>query len=435
MDRKRLLILGGGFAGLRLAKKIDTRKYDVTLVDRNNYHSFPPLFYQVASSGLDATDISFPLRRELITGRKGGGRIDFRMGRLCEVDVKAKTVTTDHETIPYDILAIALGTVNNYFGNDKLASQVYTLKSVSEAITLRNELLRCCEMAAITTDMEKRRRMLSIAIVGGGPAGVEIAGALSELKSYIIPKEYPDIDPEMVSVTIIEGMPDLLHTLGPKASAAASKDLARMGVKMRLGLLTKEYDPDTHTLTLSDGSKMTAGIVIWTAGVTTAPFTFKGLSEGTDPYGPGHRLVTDGRCKVKGMDSVYALGDMAFTPPTEAFPKGIPQLAQPAIQQGEYLAKLLNRDEDPAIKDFAYKDKGSMAAIGRLRAVACLRGGVTLDGRIAWVMWMAVHLLSLMGMRSRISTFINWVWAFYTHSASLRMLLAPASVPKSKYKS
>lgn len=269
----RIVILGGGFAGLNVAKRLDKSRYEVHLVDRNNYHSFPPLFYQVASAGLDPTGISFPLRREMRKLRPRN--IRFHLGEVKEVDAVARTVTTSYETLAYDYLIIALGTTNNFFSNPGLINDVFTLKSVDEAIRLRNEILYRCEKAAITTDEAERKRLLSFVVIGGGPAGVEIAGALGELKRYILCRDYPSIPPDDMSIDLLEGSDRLLRTMSEKASRTALKDLTNLMVNVRLGHVMTAYEGDR--LTLDDGTELNAGMAIWTAGVTAVPFGVKGV--------------------------------------------------------------------------------------------------------------------------------------------------------------
>ena len=425
MDRKRIVVLGGGFAGLNFIKKIDSSRFQVTLVDRDNYHCFPPLFYQVASSGLDPTDISFPFRREMRHSTDDGSR--FHMGIVSSVDVSAKTVTTDTGEVPYDILVVAMGTTNNFFGNPGLIDEVYTLKSADEAIRIRNEILHRCELAAVAKTRAEQRDLLSFAVIGGGPAGVEIAGAIGEVKRYVIPKEFPEINPDDMSIHIIEGTDRLLRTMSEKASENALKSLGELMVEVRLGRLMKSYENDV--LHFDDGSELHAGMVIWTAGVAGVPFELKGFPEGFAPRGPGARIVTDDHCKVKGCDDVYAIGDIGFFESPE-YPRGLPQLAQVAIQEGAYLARQLNTGKDKG--PFKYKDKGSMATIGRNRAVADLKDNVTLTGWIAWMAWMFIHLISLLGMRNRLSVLMNWIWAYFTHNTALRLLLKGSPHPRNK---
>lgn len=426
MDRPSIVVLGGGFAGLHFIKHIDTSRFHVTLVDRNNFHSFPPLFYQVASSGLDPTDISFPFRRELRrTITKDGTR--FHMGTVSSIDVCNRTVTTDTATLRFDILIIAMGTTNNFFSSPSLIDEVYTLKSTDEAIRLRNELLHRCERAAATPDRDRQRRLLSFTIIGGGPAGVEIAGAIGEMKRYVLPREFPEINPDDMTIRLFEGTDRLLRTMSPKASATALRDLSQLMVDVHLGHVMKSYRDET--LTLDDGTTLHSGMVIWTAGVKGTPFSIDGLPAGLDIRGPGGRIITDDHCRVKGLSGIYAIGDIGYFP-SATHPRGLPQLAQPALQQGRYLADLINtgRDRGP----FTYRDKGSMATIGRNRAVAELKSRLTLTGFTAWIAWMFIHLISLLGMRNRLSVLLNWTWAYFTHNTALRLLLKGSPHPRNR---
>ena len=422
MAKKKIVVLGGGFAGIKFIKHIDKRQFEVTLVDRNNYNCFPPLFYQVASSGLDPTDISFAFRRELRKYAHQGVR--FHMGTVLAVDVKSKSVTTDHEILPYDHLVIALGTTNNFFGDNTLIDKVYTLKSIGESIRIRNEVLRRCEMAAIEPDEAKRRQLLSFVVVGGGPAGVEMAGAIGEVKRYIIKREYPEIQPDEMSIRLIEGANRLLHTMSNHASATALEDLEKLMVDVTLGRIMKSFDGER--VTLDDGSVIDSSMVVWTAGVSATPFDINGLADGQIIRGHGGRIVTDDCLRVSGIDSVYALGDIGYFE-TPKFPKGLPQVAQVAIQEGKYLAKVLNANS--YTKPFEYRDKGSMAAIGRGRAVADI-GSRHMSGFMAWLAWMFIHLISLLGMRNKISVLVNWTWAYFTHNTALRLLLKGSVHPR-----
>ncbi|WP_297069052.1 NAD(P)/FAD-dependent oxidoreductase [uncultured Duncaniella sp.] len=417
--KEKILVLGGGFAGLNLVKKLDKEKYDVALVDRHNYHAFPPLFYQVASSELDPTSICFPLRREF--GKRRGKGVRFHIGDVKAIDVANKQVITNYESIPYDKLVIALGTTNNFFGNPDLINEVYTLKSTDEAIRIRNEILFRCERAAVEPDQEKRRRMLSFIVIGGGPAGVEIAGAIGELKRYILKRDYPEIPIDDLSITIIEGTDRLLGAMSTEASATALRDLRQLMVNVKLGRLMKTYKD--NIVTLDDGSTLYSEMVIWTAGVTGTPIEFIGSD-----YKPGRgaRYPTDDYCRVKGLDNIYAIGDINFLE-SEKFPRGLPQLAQVAIQQGKFLAENFNHNRWD--KPFRYKDKGSMATIGRNRAVADINK-IHLNGFLAWMAWMFIHLISLLGMRSKLSVLINWIWAYFSYNTALRLLLFGAKYPR-----
>lgn len=417
--KKRLVIIGGGFGGLNLAKYVNKSKWDVLLVDKNNYHSFAPLFYQVASSGLEPAGITFPLRREMRKGRTRGCR--YTMGEVKTINVADKTITTEYETIPYDSLVIAAGATNNFFGIPGLLENVYTIKSAAESIKTRNAVLYNLERACQCTDPEERKALLTFAVVGGGPTGVEIAGALGEMKRWTLTREYPGISPDEVKVILCEGTDRLLRTMSEKSSADAYKALNELMVDVKLNKTMKSYKD--HVLTFADGETIPARTVIWTAGIVGNSFTL----EGTDvAAGPGGRFKVDAYNRVEGLDDVYAIGDICYHS-DDRFPRGCPQLAQPAIQQGRCLARNLNRDE--FTETFSYKDKGSMATIGRNRAVVDM-GDVHFSGWLAWMAWLIVHLVTLLGMRNKIVVFINWIWGYFGFMTSLRMILRPTRYPK-----
>ncbi len=423
MEKQRLVIIGGGFGGLNLARNIDKHLWDVVIVDRNNYHSFPPLFYQVASSGLEPASISFPFRREIHSAKYGN--TSFHMGEVKRIDVARHEVHTKYETISYDRLVIAAGTTNNFFGIADLEKRVYTIKSTPEAIRCRNEVLDRLERASICSDIVERARLLTFVVVGGGPAGVEIAGALGELKRYIIAREYPTINPEEMKVILVEGTDAVLRTMGTKSSNDALEGLKQLMVDVRLNKIMKSYAE--HVATFADGSTIATDTVIWTAGVSGVPFTL----DGTDiSAGPGARWFVDRYNRIKGLTDVYAIGDIALMT-TDKYPKGHPQVAQVALQQGKNLAYNLSNPKDKQ-RPFEYNDKGSMATIGRNRAVVDM-GKIHLSGRIAWWAWLIVHLMTLMGMRNRAVVFINWMWSYFNFSAGLRLLIRPDRYPLRKH--
>ena len=417
-EKKRIVIIGGGFGGLNIIKNIDKRKFDVLLIDRNNYHSFPPLFYQIASSGLDPGSISFPFRRELRKGKVKGAK--FNMGEVKTINFEKKTVSTQYETISYDSLIIAAGTTNNFFGIKGLQEQVYTLKSVGEAMRCRNEILYRLEQACITKDPEKRRKLLSFTVIGGGPTGVEIAGAIGEMKRYVLHREYPDLNVDDLKVTIIEGTDRLLRTMSESASREALEYLGHLMVDVILQTTMQSYND--NIITLANGEQIYSEMVIWTAGVTGEPFTFEG---GTPEMAKGNRFIVDEFNRVLGVNDVYAIGDIS-SHSNNIYPNGCPQLAQVAIQQAVTLAKNLNKGIMK--KAFTYNDKGTMATVGRNRAVVDLKH-LHLYGRPAWVTWMFVHLISILGMRNKLTVLINWIWAYCTYSTSLRLLFHPTKFP------
>lgn len=414
---ERIVVIGGGFAGLNFLKHIDRRQYQIDVVDRNNFHAFPPLFYQVASASLEPSSIAFPFRREM---HKMKRKPVYHMGDVSVIDTVGKVVVTQYEKIPYDRLVIAAGTTNNFFGNADLVKRVYTIKRTAEALRCRNEILDRLERASIARDSAERRRLLSFVVVGGGPAGVEMAGAIGEMKRDLLVREYPGIKQEEMTVTIIEGSPRLLQAMSEKSSRYALKALGRLMVDVRLHSILQTYDNDT--VTLADGETLPAGMVIWTAGVTSVNFKVEGREL---PLGPGSRIIVDEYNRVEGFDDIYALGDISYHS-DKRYPRGCPQLAQVAIQQARNLARNLNCGQ--MSRRFEYRDRGSMATIGRNKAVAELRH-VSLTGWIAWLVWMFIHLISILGMRNKAVVLTNWVWAYFTYPTSLRVLIHTARYP------
>ena len=416
----KIVIIGGGFAGLNLSKKLDKTKYQITIIDKNNFHSFPPLFYQIASSGLEPASISFPFRREV----KKMDNVNYHLGQVKSIDTKAKIVETQFEKISYDKLIIASGTTNNFFNQPQLIEQVHTLKSTSEAIRLRNEILDRLERACITKDKQRKKELLSFVVVGGGPTGVEIAGALGEMKRYILKREYPEIEREDVKVTLIEGTDRFLRTMSERASKDAAKYLEHLMIDTRLNCFMESYKD--NVLHLSNGEDIYCETLIWTAGVTGN--VIKGIDQ--EAIFRGNRYVVNDKFQIQGYDDIYAIGDIAFYK-DEQHPNGYPQVAQVAIQASSYLASILN-DETAVKAPFKYIDKGSMATIGRNRAV-CDLNFTYLYGRPAWMTWMFIHLISILGMRNKVNVLINWVWAYLFYSTSLRLLIRPVKFPIRKH--
>ena len=416
LAKEKIVIVGGGFAGLNLAKKLNKKKFEITLIDRNNFHSFPPLFYQIASCGLDTGNISFPFRREV---RKMDD-VRYEMGNVEKVDPVAKTVTTQFNTIKYDKLIIAAGTTNNYFGIQGLKEKVFTLKSVNQALRLKSEILERLERASLCKDPDRRKELLSFVVIGAGPTGVEIAGAIGEMKRYILKREYPELSRNDITVTLIEGTNRVLRTMSEKSSEKAYDYLRHLMVDVQLERTMTKYE--NNVVELSDGRNIYSEVVIWTAGITAEPV--EGFSKET--FGPGNRFIVDEFNKVKDYEDVYAIGDISFLT-SPKFQRGYPQLAQVAIQQSANLAKNLNKGAFTS--KFEYNDKGSMATIGRNRAV-CDLNKIHLYGLPAWMIWMFIHLISILGMRNKLSTLINWVWAYFTYSTSLRLVLRPSKYPE-----
>lgn len=417
-------MIGGGFAGLNFLKHLDKKRYKIILIDKNNFHSFPPLFYQIASSGLDPESICFPFRHEI---RKGNMKlIDYHIGEVKEIDLANKTVRTQFETIPYDRLVISAGSTNNFFGNNDLIKRVFTLKSTAEAMRVRNEILDRLERACICKDEEEKKSLLNFVVIGGGATGVEIAGSLGEMKRYIIPREYPSLNRDEVKITLIEGSSAVLSAMSKASQEKALKYLGELLVDVKLNTLMESYE--NGLLTLNDGSALKSNMVIWTAGVSGVKFNTSG---GEFPTGRGGRIKVDACNRVEGLKDIYALGDICIME-TEDYPHGHPQLAQVAIQQGVNLARNLNgMGSDSAPKEFIYNDKGTMATVGRNRAVAEIKK-TQLSGWLAWIAWMFVHLLSILGMRNKFSVLMNWVWGYFTYATSLRILVHTSRYPLRK---
>jgi len=398
-NQKRVVIVGGGFAGLKLARKIRHDDYQIVLIDKNNYHQFQPLFYQVAMSGLEPSSIVFPLRKIFQRLRN----VFIRVAEVTSVDLIQNTLQTTLGDLSYDYLVLAIGTETNFFGNERLAAKCIPMKSVSEALYLRNRILNDYEQALTTPDYNQRQAYLDIVIVGGGPTGVEVAGALAEMKRYIIPKDYPELNRDELDIYLVEGGGELLGQMSKQSQEKSKKYLERMGVKLKLNTIVTDFDGEC--VTMKDGSKIYSKKVIWAAGVRGSKMN--GLAK--EAFGPGGRIKVNQFNQVEGFNNVFAIGDIAFMP-SEKYPRGHPQLAQPALQQAKLLAKnLRNMQKGQPLKPFEYFDKGSMATIGRNLAVADLPF-MKIQGFIAWLIWMFVHLFSLVGVKNKVFVFFNWIW-------------------------
>lgn len=412
--KKRIVIIGAGFAGLKLAKKLVGSGYQIVLIDKNNYHQFQPLFYQVASSGLEPSSILFPLRK-IFQSRKD---VYIRVAEVYAIDTEKKEIQTSLDTVWYDYLVIATGVNSNFFGMKNLAKHAIPMKSVAEAMALRNRILTNLERAVTLFDEfeEEKKALLNVVVVGGGPTGVEIAGAIAEMKEFVLPKDYPDLNMSLMQVSIIEGSPSLLASMSKHASEKSLFYLERLGVNVRVN--TRVVDYNGEILKLGDGEEIKTKLVIWAAGISgVVP---PGIPE--ESIGRAHRILVDEFNRVKGLDDVFAIGDSSVMT-TEEYPNGHPQVAQVAIQQGANLARNFKAIKKNAeLKPFKYTDKGSMATIGRNRAVADLPF-LKFSGFIAWLTWMFVHLMAIVGVKNRLLIFINWMWNYMTYDQSLRLIL------------
>jgi len=412
--KKRVVVVGGGFAGLELAKQLLKKGFQIVVIDKNNYHQFQPLFYQVATAGLEPSSISFPLRK--VFHRKRAD-VHFRMARLQKVHPDKQSIETDIGMLSYDYLVIATGVSTNYFGNEKIKKHAVPMKSVSEAIYLRNNILQSYEQALNHEDENKTEALMNVVVVGGGPTGVELAGALAEMKKYILPKDYPELDFSKMTIRLVEAGDRLLAGFSEKSGEKAYRYLKKLGVEIALRTMVQDYD-GVHIDT--NKGQYIAETMIWAAGV--AGKRVNGLPE--EVYTRNNRILTDEFNQVKGLKNIYAVGDIALTK-TSAYPEGHPQVAQVAIQQATHLSKnLMKKENGMKQKPFEYRYKGSLATVGRKLAVADLPG-LHLGGFVAWFLWLLVHLMAIVGVRNRLFIFLNWMWNYITYDQSLRLLIRP----------
>lgn len=412
--KKRVVIVGGGFGGLKLARKLNDRDFQVVLLDKNNYHLFQPLLYQVATSGIEPSAISFPFRKIFKY------RHDFHI-RMCTVEkvVSEKNcIETSIGKISYDYLVIATGAGTNFFGDSTLADRTMQLKTTSDALFNRNRVIESFEKALNSADDDTRKRWLTFVIVGGGATGIELAGALAEMKKFMLPKDYPELDWDEMRILLVDGGERLLNAFSEKSSLEVARSLSSMHVEILLKKLVKEYDGEK--LTFVDGQQIVTNNVFWVAGVKAN--SLPGLPR--EAYGRGNRLLVDEFNRVKGMADVFALGDTALMITTD-YPNGHPQVVQPSIQQAGLLANnLRSMIKGKPLRPFKYKNKGSMATIGRNDAVAEL-SKVRFRGFFAWLLWLLVHLMSIVGVKNRLFILINWMWSYVTYDQSLRILVKP----------
>ena len=411
----KVVIAGAGFGGLKLARKLNNKKgIDVLLIDRFNFHQFQPLFYQVATAGLDASNISFPLRKVFHKSRN----VRIRLAEIQKIVATENKLVTSAGDIPYDILVLATGADTNFFGNENVAGHAFPMKSTLDALQLRRGLLLNFEKALEETNPEELQSRMNIAVVGGGPTGVEVSGALGEMKRSVLPKDYPELDFKKMNIFLLEGSDQTLAAMSDKSSRDSSKYLEGLGVTVMTKTIVKDYDG--KNVLLQDGKTIPAKTVIWAAGI-------KGnIPEGIDKtlVARGNRIQVDRHCKIINQPTIYAIGDVAYME-SPKYPNGQPQLAPTAMQQGGFLAKNLIKMANGRtdLDEFEYFDKGTMATVGRNLAVVDIpKPKLHFGGFLAWMIWMGLHLFMILGVKNRFFVFANWLYNYFTYDQSLRLI-------------
>ena len=414
-QKKRVVIVGGGLGGLRLAEDLYGSGMQVVLIDKNNFHQFPPLIYQIASAGIDPSSISFPFR-QIFRKRKD---FYFRMAEARMVDTEKKILQTSIGKIDYDYLVLAAGATTNFFGNKNIEEWAIPMKTVPEAMGLRNALLSNFERALTCATEEERQELLNVVIVGGGATGVEIAGALAEMRRYVIPYDYPDMDSSLMHIYLIEAGDRLLAGLSQESSQKAYEFLKSMGVDIQFGKMVTDYRD--HKVVMKDGTEIPTRTFLWVSGIRAN--AMPGIDE--SHLGRGFRFKVDKYNRIPGVEDVFAIGDQCLQTSDAAYPNGHPQVAQVAIQQAKNLAKnlkLINQGADSSeLTAFRYKNLGSMATIGRNKAVVEI-GKFRSQGFFAWVLWLVVHLRSILGVKNKMMVLLNWLWKYVSYNDSIRMI-------------
>lgn len=409
----RIVIIGAGFAGLRIARSLNNTNYEVYLIDRHNYHEFQPLMYQVATARLEPSSISFPLRRIFQHTRN----VHIHIAEVERIDAADKVVHTSTGDIPYDRLVIALGCTTNFFGNQRIESHSFPMKSVPNAMALRNRILQTFE-DTIVAGPDERQALLNFVIVGGGPTGVELAGAMAEMKKYILPKDYPGIDFSRFTIYLLEGSPNTLNAMSEPARIKSRQYLEELGVIVRTNTVVLDYDGET--VTLKGGETIATRNLIWAAGVIGNHI--EGMPAAS--VLKGNRLKTNRYHQVEGVDGVYAIGDIAWMA-TPKYPNGHPQLANVAIAQAANLAKNFIRElHGKPAREFEYHNKGTMATVGKRKAVVDLPH-FRFQGVFAWFTWMFVHLMLILSVKNKLFIFLNWMMSYFANDSTLRLMLRP----------
>jgi NADH dehydrogenase len=419
----KIIIIGGGFGGLQLARSLNNKAgFEILLLDKYNYHQFQPLFYQVATAGLDASNISFPLRKVFHKSKN----LHFRMAEVKQIISAENKVLTDIGEFDYDILVLATGADTNFFGNKNLIENAFPMKSTVEAIRLRHRLIQNFEDALSAKDETELQRLMTIVIVGGGPTGVEMSGAIADMRRFVLPKDYPELDFSKMKIYLLEGSPKTLGAMSEKSSEDSCNYLHKLNVIVHTKTVVKDYDG--KTVTLENGESINSAMVIWAAGI-------KGnVPEGIDKdlIVRGNRIKVDRMNKLSGFENIYAIGDIAYME-TEKYPHGHPQVASVAIQQGKTLAYNLEKIEMKShhTQQFEYHDKGTMATVGRNLAVVDIpKPHLHFKGFLAWLMWMGLHLFLLLGVKNRLAVFSNWIYNYITYDQNLRLIFKEFYRPK-----
>jgi len=411
----RIIIIGGGFAGISLIKKLQKQKVQVVLFDRHNYHTFQPLLYQVSTAGLEPDSIAYPLRKIF----RSNDDFHFRLAEVEGLEPDKKIIKTSVGSLSYDYLVIATGTRTNFFGNKNIEEKSMPMKTVPQALDIRSLVLQNIEEADITENPSEKKKLLNFVIAGAGPTGVELAGALAEFRKGILENDYPELDEEDMSVHLIEGLDRVLPPMSETSSRNAQKYLEKLGVEIHLNTMIQDYDGST--VTTKDGAQFHTATFIWAAGVTGAPIAGLNASALIEK---ANRYQVDSFNRIVGYDTIFALGDIALMN-TEKFPKGHPQVAQPAIQQGKHLGDNFKRIlKGKKLEPFSYFDKGSMATVGRNKAVVDIKK-MHFGGALAWFIWMFIHLYFLVGFRNRVITFFNWTYSYINYDRAARLIIRP----------
>lgn len=414
IDLPRVVVIGAGFAGLKLARQINSHHYQLVLIDKNNYHTFQPLLYQVASAGLEPDSIAYPVRKTLRRKKN----TYFRLTSVQAINRAQKIIQTEIGDLSYDYLVIATGAGNNFFGNETIENNAMPMKSLTEALDLRSKILENFEKALNTSNLQEREALMNFVIVGAGPTGVELAGALAELRNKILPKDFPDLDFRKMRIHLIEAAPRILVAMSKKSSEKAYKYLKKLNVHLYTNTQVQNYK--NNLVTTNSDLLFNADTLIWAAGVAGQhPNGFH-----TEEITRGNRIRVNEFCQLPSDKCIYILGDAAYLK-TKEYPNGLPMLGSVAMQAGAYLAKQLNRKaKSKQVSPFKYKDKGTMATIGRNLAVVDLKN-TTLGGTLAWMIWMFVHLMLLVGFRNRVVVFVNWTWNYFRYNNGLRLIIRP----------